>query len=157
MTTINYPSSIRPVLLNGFSRNQDAKFMSTESRSGKTYFKRIAQNQNTYANVAFKFTQQESVIFQSWFINTLQMGFLPFNLELCTEWGKVNYECRFIPDSLLPATKDTPLWSYTATILIYNYGPPSYIPPDIAEFPDYFTEDARNWLDIIVNTQLNKV
>lgn len=155
MTDINYPLSIRTFLLSGNSRQQAASFMTTDSRSGKTYFKKIAQDQNTYMNVSMKFNRDEVIIFQSWFRNTLKNGFLPFNIELCTEWGNVGYQCRFMPDSLMNATKDTPLFSYSAQVLIYNYGPPYWIPSDIDQYPEYLA--GRNYLDIIINTQLNKV
>lgn len=157
MTYIDYPLSIRTILLSGNSRQQEASFIASDSRSGKTYFKKRAQNQNTYINVTFRFVGEELMLFQSWFRHTLNYGFLSFNMYFCTEWGNVKYECRFMPDSLLTATKDTPAFSYTAMLLVYNYGPPIFIPPDLVEYPDYITNKAKNWLDIIINKQLNKV
>lgn len=157
MAEINYPLSIRTVLLSGYSRNQSASFSTTEVRSGALYKKKVAEHQPTIMSASFKFTSDEAMIFQSWFRNKIKMGFLPFNLNLCTEWGKVEYECQFLPDSLLPVSRDQVIWVYSAKILIKNYGPPAYVPDDISDFPEYILESNRRLLDIIVNTQLNKV
>lgn len=117
MTDISYPLSIRPFLLSVNSRQQTASFTTTESTSGKLYFEKIAQDQSAYMNVTLKFTQNKAMIFQSQFRNTIKNGLLPFKIDLCTAWGVVNYLCRFMPDSLLNATKETPLIEINSFVL----------------------------------------
>lgn len=156
-TTIKYPKILRPILEAGFSRRQEAGFTYSDSRSGKIYTKKIAQNQPTFINVTFKFNSQEAVMFQSWYQHTLKMGLLPFMMPLMTEWGEFDYECQFVPDSLLPASKQGYIWTYTAEIMIRDYGIPKYFPADIASWPEYAGNDAMKLFDEIVNSQLNKV
>lgn len=154
MTSIKYPLLPRTVMIGG-SYEREAAFSVTESRSGKLYFKRKAQNAPAYRRVTFKFQGDDAMRFRSWFDNTLKGGFLPFFMPLKTEWGLIELECRFIPNSLLNPSNISNVWTYTAELMIYNYKAPDWIPPDIDQYPEYFKD--RNYLDVIINTQLNKV
>lgn len=123
----DYPLPQRTVQLSVYSRQQNAQFITTETRSGKIYYKRIANKQPTLRNISFRLTSDEAQIFLKWFGDTLKNGFLPFDIKLATEWdSSQTLNCRFLPDGLLDTTRLNHLyWVYTAKILIFNYEPPS--------------------------------
>jgi len=154
----NYPFSSNTILLSSYSKQRQASFSTTEVRSGAVYFKKSAANQPVIRNITFRFEQPKSPIFLSWFNNQLKKGFEPFDIDLMTEWGIQTLRCRFLPDSLLNTSRANSLhWQYTAQIMIPNYDAPPYYPDDAHLFPDYLDGKNIEWLDIIVNTQLNKV
>lgn len=154
----DYPLNLNTVLLSSYSRQQQASFSSTEVRSGAVYFKKTATNQPTIRNVTFRFEQNKAHLFLGWFNSQLKKGFEPFDINLMTEWGMQTLRCRFLPDSLLNATRPNALhWQYTAQIMIPDYGPPSYYPDDMYKYPEYQGSDNWSKLDVIINTQLNKV
>ena len=156
----NYPLSQKTVQLSTYSRQKPAQFTTVESRSGKMYFKKIAQNQPTTRSISFTFSSKlEAQIFMDWFANVLKNGFLPFDIKLATEWEtSQTIRCRFLPDSLLNVSRPNSLqWNYTATLLIENYGPPDYIPKSISLYQNYYNKDAILFLDKIVNAQLNNM
>lgn len=154
----NYPLPQKTVQLSTYSRQQSAQFTTVESRSGKMYFKKIAQNQPTTRSISFTFSKKtDSQIFLSWFADVLKNGFLPFDIKLATEWEESQViRCRFLPDSLLNVSRpNSLLWNYTATLFIENYGPPDYIPKSISQYQNYYNKEARLFLDEIVSTQFN--
>lgn len=156
----NYPLPQKTVQLSTYSRQQSAQFTTVESRSGKMYFKKIAQNQPTTRSISFTFSSKlEAQTFIIWFKDVLKNGFLPFDIKLATEWKtSQTIRCRFLPDSLLNASRPNNLqWSYTATLLIENYGPPDYMPKNILIYQNYYNNEAVLFLDKIVNAQLNKM
>lgn len=112
-----YPLNIRTVLRASKSRSQPASFSMSEPRRGYAYAQAIGTDTPVFWDVAFRFTQSEAVVFQLWFRNTIARGLLEFDLPLRTEFGLITHTCRFLPDSLLPATEDGPHWSYKATIM----------------------------------------
>lgn len=138
---------------------QKAHFSTIETQSGKLYFKRIAQEQPILRDISFVLLDYEAQIFLHWFNNVLKRGFLPFDIKLATEWdSSQTLNCRFLPDSLLNTTRNNHLqWSYSAKILINNYAPPDYIPLDIINHQDYYSNEARNLLDRIVNINMVKL
>lgn len=154
----DYPLNIQSVRLSTYNRTQNATFEATNARSAKVYFKEIASNPPAFRTADFRFNQFEAMIFQEWFKKTLRNGFLPFDMKMMTEWGMATYRCRFMPDSLLSATREGPLWLYTSTIMIENYGKPAFIPDDIQNFPQYVElNETRQFLDLIVNTLMLEV
>lgn len=156
----DYPLPQKTIQLSTYSRQQPAQFTTVESRSGKMYFKKIAQNQPTTRSISFIFSKKtDAQIFFSWFTGVLKNGFLPFDIKLATEWEESQIiRCRFLPDSLLNASRPNSLqWNYTATLLIENYGPPDYIPKSSAIYQNYYNKDTRFLLDKIVNIQLNNM
>lgn len=156
----NYPLPQKTIQLSTYSRQQSAQFTTVESRSGKMYFKKIAQNQPTTRSISFTLSSKlDAQIFMDWFANVLKNGFLPFDIKLATEWEtSQTIRCRFLPDSLLNASRPNSLqWNYTATLFIENYGPPDYIPKSSAIYQNYYNKDTRFLLDKIVNIQLNNM
>lgn len=156
----DYPLTQKTVQLSTYSRQQPAQFTTVESRSGKMYFKKIAQNQPTTRSISFIFSKKtDAQIFFSWFTGVLKNGFLPFDIKLATEWEESQIiRCRFLPDSLLNVSRPNSLqWNYTATLLIENYGPPDYIPTSISQYQNYYNKEAMLFLDEIVNAQLSNM
>lgn len=156
--TTNYPLPQSTILLSSHSRTQEAEFEATSSRSGKVYFKKKAQNAPTIRNVTFKLTEAQAQIFISWFNGGINKGFDPFYMNMQTEWGNQSILCRFLPDSLLNASRSSwNLWQYKAQLVIENYSKPSYYPNNIWFMPEYTKDEQRSYLDIIVNTLMPKV
>ncbi|MCX8602419.1 MULTISPECIES: hypothetical protein [unclassified Gilliamella] len=155
----DYPLEQKTVQLGAYSRQQKAQFSTVETRSGKLYFKRIAQEQPILRNISFVLLDYEAQIFLDWFNNVLKRGFLPFDIKLATEWdSSQTLNCRFLPDSLLNTTRNNHLqWSYSAKILINNYGPPDYIPLDIIDHQNYYSNKARSQLDQIINVNMKNI
>lgn len=111
-----YPIHLRSILRASKSRTQPAAFSMSEPRRGPGYAMPTGTDTPVLWDVAFRFTTAEALVFQLWFRNTIQRGVLPFTLPIRTEFGLLDHECRFLPDSLLPAHEDGETWGYTATI-----------------------------------------
>ena len=112
----NYPLPQKTVQLSTYSSQKPAQFTTVESRSGKMYFKKTVQNQPTTRSISFTFSSKlEAQIFMDWFANVLKNRFLPFDIKLATEWEtSQTIRCRFLPDSLLNASRPNSL-NYTTT------------------------------------------
>lgn len=112
-----YPAHIRPPLRASKNRSQPASFRMAEPRRGYGYAQAIGTDVPVFWELAFRFTDDEAMAFQLWFTNTLQGGLLEFTMPIRTEFGMVEHVCRFLPDSLLPASEDGQTWGYTAQIM----------------------------------------
>jgi hypothetical protein len=112
-----YPLHIRTLLRASKSRTQPASFRLSEPRRGYAYTQEIGTDVPVFWDVAFRFTQTEAVAFNLWFKVKLRSGVLPFTLPIRTEYGMVEHECRFLPDSLLPLTESGGCFSYTASLM----------------------------------------
>lgn len=115
--TAAYPLNIRTILRAGKSRNQPPAFRMNEPRRGYGFAQATGTDTPVFWTVAFCFTAAQAQVFHLWFTQVLQRGVLEFTLPIRTEFGMVTHTCRFLPDSLLPANEDGPLWHYTATIM----------------------------------------
>lgn len=115
--TAAYPLTIRTILHAGKSRNQPASFRLAEPRRGYGYAQQIGTDVPVFWDVAFRFTESEAIAFQLWFTQIINRGADEFTLPLRTEFGMVTHTCRFLPDSLLPAQEDGPLFTYKASIM----------------------------------------
>lgn len=148
--TASYPLGLSTVLASK-SRSQPAAFALSEPRRGAAYVKETGTDVPVFWDVAFIFNQADAIRFQLWFKNTIRRGVDPFLLILKTEFGHIEHECRFLPDSLLPAEQKGPLWSYKATIFAR-----AQLVPDgydqaadiIITHPDW--EDLASWLDLSI-------
>lgn len=153
MSLSKYPSVIRCPMLSGNSRTQSARFFMSEPQNGPPYIKKLPDNQPAFFNFTFTFVDDEIPIFYMWFTETLEKGTKAFLMDILTEFGLVEYECRFLPDNLLDTTVLTKrVFSYSAKIMVSKFNPPDYVPPGIGEVPELFLQ--RNLLDIIVNIEL---
>lgn len=114
---VAYPLALRTILRAGKSRTQPAAFSINEPRRGYAYVQAIGTDTPVFWDVAFRFTTEEALIFRLWFTQIINRGIDEFTLPIRTEFGVQTYTCRFLPDSLLPATEEGETWGYSATIM----------------------------------------
>lgn len=117
MPAVAYPIRIRSILRARKSRSQPAAFSLAEPRRGYGYAQAIGTDTPVFWDVAFRFTADEAIVFQLWFTQQIARGADEFTMPIRTEFGVLEHTCRFLPDSLLPASEDGDTWGYTATIM----------------------------------------
>lgn len=114
---IPYPTGL-PSPLATKTRSQSARYAMLSPRRGPAYAQKTGSDVPTQWQVTFRFTEGQAQSFWLWFnsANYLDGGVVKFNLPLRTEFGIVTHECQFVPDSLLPASSEGNVWTYTAEI-----------------------------------------
>jgi hypothetical protein len=117
MTTPAYPLHIRSILRTGKSRTQAAAFRVSEPKRGFAYAQATGTDVPVFWDVKFRFSEAEAIVFQLWFVKTINRGILEFTMPIRTEFGLITHTCRFLPDSLLPCNEDGPIFEYGATIM----------------------------------------
>lgn len=145
-----YPITIRSILRAGKSRSQPAAFMLAQPRRGYGYAQKTGTDTPVFWDVTFRFTEEEALVFQLWFTGVLDRGSLEFTMPIRTEFGLVTHTCRFLPDSLLPATEDGPMFNYSATIMARA----QVIPGGYREAADLIVAlpDWRAWAELLDST-----
>ena len=113
MPIVDYPTWLGTVLMTK-SRNQAATFGMVEPKSGPGYTKNTSIDVPVFWDATFKFKSSDALRFHAWFMSTLNRGRNPFNMLLSTEFGNVPHVCQFMPDSLLPQSRDANIHTYTA-------------------------------------------
>lgn len=144
-------------LLANFRIEFPERIMSTASRNGKTYVKMLPKSNEAYGTMSWKLKAIEYTLFWDWYNTVLNRGEKLFTAKLNTAWGLYEYDCRFLPGSLIEETRNTPVYEITMNVLVYNYGAPSYDVPGFSEYPQYYTNLAREYLDIIINQNIEAV
>jgi len=114
---VAYPSTVPRPLKATKSRTQPASFRLTEPRRGYGYVQAIGTDMPVFWDVSWTMTSDQAMAFQLWFDLKLSRGLLEFDMPLRTEFGDVAHTCRFLPDTLLPASQDGQAWAYTAQIM----------------------------------------
>lgn len=148
-TTLKWPLGLRTILKNGKARNQPAPFLMADPRSGPPYRKRLSNDVPVIWDVTFRFQGDETIIFWSWFENGTDRGRKNFIMPIRTEYGMVEHEVTFLPDSLLPVSEDSSVFTYTAQILARKLVIPPEYPGDIWQEPGIWKDRAI--LDPAVN------
>ena len=115
MPIVDYPAGLGTVLMTK-SRSQAATFGMAEPKSGPGYTKNTSIDVPVFWDVTFKFSAVDAQRFHAWFIGTLNRGRNQFNMLLSTEFGNVSHVCQFMPDSLLPQSREANIHTYTAQI-----------------------------------------
>lgn len=115
MPIVDYPTGLGTVLMTK-SRNQAATFSMYEPKSGPGYTKNTSIDVPVFWDVTFKFSAADAQRFHAWFMSALNRGRNKFNMLLSTEFGNVSHVCQFMPDSLLPQSREANVHTYTAQI-----------------------------------------
>ena len=115
MAIVDYPAGLGTVLMTK-SRSQAATFSMTEPKSGPGYTKNTSVDVPVFWDTTFKFPAKDAQRFHAWFMGALNRGRNKFNMLLSTEFGNVSHVCQFIPDSLLPQSREANIHTYTAQI-----------------------------------------
>lgn len=154
-TDIRWPLGMQSILTTGKARNQLARFQMSDPRSGPPYRKRLSSDVPVIWDVTFRFTGDDAIIFWSWYENGTDYGRKNFILPIRTEYGIVDHEVMFLPDSLLPVSQEANVFTYTAKILARKLIIPDEFPPDIWVDPDAWKN--RDIIDPAINWQWPKV
>ena len=115
MPIVDYPTGLGTVLMTK-SRNQAATFSMSEPKSGPGYTKNTSIDVPVFWDATFKFTAVDAQRFHAWFMGALNRGRNKFTMLLSTEFGNVPHVCQFMPDSLLPQSREANIHTYTAQI-----------------------------------------
>jgi hypothetical protein len=114
---IAYPAAIRPPLRASRTRTQAASFSASDPTRGFARFDRTGFDQPVAWDLTWRLPTAEAQLFVQWFVYETLRGALPFTIDLRTEFGLIQHECRFMPGGLLNARQDGATWVYTATIM----------------------------------------
>lgn len=150
---IPYPIGL-PSPLATKTRSQAATFAQLDPRRGPAYTQKTGDDTPTQWDLTFRFTEQQAQIFWLWFSQAayLDGGANEFTLPLRTEFGIVTHTCRFVPDSLMPASNDARVWTYTGKITARKLViPQSYLDAAelMIELPNW--NDFTEPLDYLIN------
>jgi hypothetical protein len=148
-TDIKWPLGLQTILKSGKARNQLAAFQMADPRSGPPYRKRLSDDVPVIWDVTFKFKGDDATIFWSWFENAIDRGRKNFILPIRTEFELVDHEVMFLPDTLLPVSEESDVFTYSAQVLARKLIIPDWYPDDIWVEPGIFKD--RNILDPAVN------
>lgn len=117
MAIEKYPLGLRTILRSGKSRQMTPTYRLSEPRSGPAYVQALSEDAPVFWDVTFRFQRNERMIFIDWFRRKINRGRSPFMLTIGTEYGPVEHQMQFMPDSLLPVSEDGgQTYTYTATI-----------------------------------------
>lgn len=149
VTMLKWPLGLQTIIKSGKSRNQPSAFLMADPRSGPPYRKRLSSDIPVIWDVTFKFQGDNAIIFWSWFETGIDRGRKNFILPIRTEFGLVDHEVAFLPDTLLPVSEEGNVFTYTAQIIARKLIIPPEFPPDIWAEPDIWKE--REIIDPAVN------
>ena len=151
MPIVDYPTGLGTVLMTK-SRSQAATFGMAEPKSGPGYTKNTSVDTPVFWDATFKFKASDAQRFHAWFMSTLNRGRNPFNMLLSTELGNVSHVCQFMPDSLLPQSREANVHTYTAQIRSEAIKYPPYIEDNLDFVASEFWQ-LRSELDYALNVQ----
>ena len=103
-------------------------------------------------DATFKFPAKDAQRFHAWFIVALNRGRNQFNMLLSTEFGNVSHVCQFMPDSLLPQSREANVHTYTAQIRSEAIKYPPYIEENFDFVASEFWPLRSEW-DYALNVQ----
>ena len=155
MSAIAYPLSLRTVLQASKSRSQVPTFSQTDPRRGRAFFQLIGTDTPVFWDVTFKFSKSERVRFWLWFTEPayLNRGEKYFVLPIKTEFGMVEHECHFLPESLMNTSESGEFFTYTARITARSL----ITPPEFSDSAGLIIglDDWENWGNLLDET-INK-
>ena len=148
-TTIKWPAGLPLIQSAGKSRVQQSDYLLSNPRSGPPYRKNLSTDVPVFWDVTFIFYGDDTAIFWSFYTNTIKRGREWFLLNIKTEFGLVEYECMFMPDTIRLQSEAGSVFTYSAQIMSREIIIPSEFPDDIADEPEIFRQ--RSILDPAVN------
>lgn len=148
MTTINYPSQLRPPLRENYSVQHVSPLLRTQMQSGRARQRRLFTSVPSMVQVSFHFgSEAEARLFEVFFQDTLKDGAEWFNAPLRTPMGFQNYECRFT-DIYGPLELSGRSWRTSAQLEIRER---QTIGAGWAAVPDYVVHS--DILDLAINRE----
>lgn len=148
MTTINYPSQLRPPLRENYSVQHVSPLLRTQMQSGRARQRRLFTSVPSMVRVSFHFgSELEAQLFEGFFQHTLKDGAEWFNAPLRTPMGLRNYECRFT-DTYGPLELSGRSWRTSAQLEIRER---ETISAEWVAFPDYVVRS--DIIDVAINRE----
>ena len=115
---IPYPFGLGTIVSASKSRSQVASYGMTEPKRGPAYIQKTGTDVPVFWSVVFRFPKPQAQRFWMWFQlpEYLDKGANSFTLPIKTEFGLVDHECVFLPDSLMNESEEGNVFTYSATI-----------------------------------------
>lgn len=149
---IAYPLGLSTIISASKSRSQVPTFTQTDPRRGMAYFQQIGTDTPVFWDINFKFSRSDRVRFWLWYDQPqfLNRGIKNFILPIKTEFGLVEHECSFLTDSLMNASEEGEIFTYTAKIMARSL----ITPPDFSVAADMIVglEDWEMWANLLDQT-----
>lgn len=149
MTTINYPSQLRPPLRENYSVQHVSPLLRTQMQSGRARQRRIFTSVPSMVQAAFYFgSAGEAQLFEGFFQHTLKDGTEWFNMPLRTPLGVRQYKCRFT-GMYGPLELEGRSWRTSAQLEIEER---QTIGAEWVAFPDYVVRS--DIIDVAINREM---
>lgn len=152
MATVAYPSNIAPMQISK-TRSHTPTFKLLEPTAGAAYVKHTSIDAPITYSATFKFSEADAQKFWVWYYSPLycNRGRNKFTMPIKTEFGLIEHECQFIPDSLMDLSQDVGIYEYSATLMIREMPIPAEIlaAQEFILLGDWW--DYRAEFDIAVN------
>ena len=149
---ISYPFTIDTIQRASKSRSQAAAFSFAQPRRGAAYAQATGTDVPVFWDVIFRFSADDAIVFQLFFVEQLQKGLLWFTMPIRTEFGIITHTCHFVAsDDLMSATEEGGgIFSYKAQIMARA----QIIPDGYAEAADLIIglPGWRNWSNLLDQT-----
>jgi hypothetical protein len=95
MALIDYPSSLPGILISNIEVAETPHYESNQVQSGTDVNEFKSDVTSLVVSASWSFSDDESVIFDDWFKDDLNLGVEPFNIDIPVGSGLVSHECRF--------------------------------------------------------------
>ncbi|MBN3344973.1 hypothetical protein H5A44_21445 [Pectobacterium brasiliense] len=150
MPDIYYPHDYLPLpLMDGYGFQPISPLSRTEMTSGRARQRRKYKSTPTQATVKWTFkTDGESMLFESFFHDSLTDGAAWFYMKLHTPRGLEFYKCRFIDIYQGPTLIAPKYFQFSATLELWER---PILPDGWGEFPDYIANSSI--IDLALNRE----
>lgn len=129
-TDIRWPENLRGILTEGKSRRQGAIFSMSDPKVAPPYKKIRSTDVPVFWDITLRFHSADAAAFRKWFENDISYGRRWFTMPVKTEFGLIDHDVVFMPDSLLVASREAEVFTYTATIMARKLIIPRKFTPD---------------------------
>lgn len=133
-TDLNYPDYLPWPLREDYDLNHVSPFTRTPMNSGRARQRRHFSSVPTNVAVSWNFTEQEALMFESWFRDTIHDGVDWFNCPLKTPVGEKQYVCRFTDMYKGPVPTGICMYRVSAALEIWER---PLLAPGWGNFPDF--------------------
>ena len=150
-TDLNYPEGLPYPTRDGYGLNHVSPFTRTSMDSGRSRQRRRFSSVPTNVPVTWILTEQETLIFESWFRDTIHDGADWFNCPLKTPVGEKPYVCRFTEMYKGPVPMGICMWQISAALEIWER---PLLAPGWGKFPDFIR--YADIIDLAMNREWPK-
>ena len=146
---IDYPRDYLPLpLRDGYGFKAVSPLLRTEMQSGRARQRQRFTSVPTMAAVSWIFSDNQALIFEAWFAETLKSGAEWFTCPLKTPEGIRDYTARFTDIYQGPTLVGKSHWRLTAELELRDR---PLLAPGWAAFPDYIAR--MGIIDLAINRE----